>query len=140
MNRGRPFEPGNKLSRGRPRGSRNKRTLILQQRLDESSLALVDKSIDLALQGNVSLLRMLVGGTLSRLSDSAVKIGRVPMNTLAELSQAHSAILNKLLAGEITPAEALQLSALLDSQRRFIESKELETRLRAIEQLLLPPK
>ena len=31
--RGRPFAPGNKLGRGRPRGSRNKATLVFQKML-----------------------------------------------------------------------------------------------------------
>jgi hypothetical protein len=35
MTRGRPFEPGNKFGRGRPKGSRNKRTAEAQALFDE---------------------------------------------------------------------------------------------------------
>jgi hypothetical protein len=59
MKRGRPFEPGNKLGRGRPPGSRNKKTLIIQEILDEYSPAVIRKTLAKALQGEVSLLRML---------------------------------------------------------------------------------
>jgi len=52
--RGRPFEPGNKLGRGRPRGSRNKTTLVAGELLHSYALALMRKAIALALQGDIA--------------------------------------------------------------------------------------
>src|SRR2546425_12528939 len=43
MKRGRPFEPGNKLGRGRPPGSRNKKTLIIQEILAKEDRRLREK-------------------------------------------------------------------------------------------------
>ena len=60
MRRGRPFEPGNKFGRGRPRGSRNKTTRILEELLDEHAPALLRKTLVMALQGQVPLLRKLM--------------------------------------------------------------------------------
>ena len=136
MKRGRPFEPGNKFGRGRPSGSRNKRTLILQELLDEHAPALMRKSLVLALQGDVQLLRMFVELKLPRPQDSPVKIGRLPMGTIDDLLQAHQTVMNKLASGEITPIEAGQIDALLTTRRQLIEAQDLATRIRAIEQLL----
>ena len=66
VKRGRPFEPGNKFGRGRPRGSRNKKAIELQQLLDEYLPALMRKAIAMALQGDVSLLRMLLDRKLPK--------------------------------------------------------------------------
>jgi hypothetical protein len=41
--RGRPFEAGNKPGRGRPPGSRNLKTLLIEELLDENSESLLHK-------------------------------------------------------------------------------------------------
>jgi hypothetical protein len=97
MKRGRPFEPGNKFGRGRPKGSRSKKTLILRQILDEFAPVLMHKCVRLALEGDVSLLRLLLGSKLPRPSDSVVKIGRLPTDTPEDLVQAHSVVVHLLL-------------------------------------------
>lgn len=66
MNRGRPFGPGNQFGRGRPRGSRNKRSLIVKQLLDQHSEAIIHKSLVLALHGDGPLLRTLLSYILPR--------------------------------------------------------------------------
>ena len=135
MKRGRPFEPSNKFGRGRPKGSRNKRTLLLQELLDEHAPALMRKCLVMALQGDGPLLRLLLGTKLPRPLDAAVKIGRLPLNTTDELSHAHRTVLNKLTSGLITPTQAQQIDALLESHRRFLETENLAKRLQSLEDL-----
>ena len=135
MKRGRPFEPGNKFGRGRPLGSRNRKTLLLQELLDEHAPALLRKSMVMALQGEVRLLRMLVELKLARPQDSPVKIGRLPMGTIDELLQAHQIVMNKLASGKITPVQAGQIDELLATRRQLIETQDLSTRVRALEQV-----
>ena len=58
--RGRPFEPGqsgNPL--GRPKGSRNKTTLLAESLLDDQSEPIIRKVIEKALQGDFSRLAHL---------------------------------------------------------------------------------
>ena len=43
--RGRPFEAGNKFGRGRPLGSRNKKTRLIEELLDENSESLLHKAL-----------------------------------------------------------------------------------------------
>jgi hypothetical protein len=60
MKRGRPFEAGNEFGRGRPPGSRNQKTLVLQELLEEHAPALMRKALVMAMQGNVPLLKTLL--------------------------------------------------------------------------------
>ena len=134
MKRGRPFEPGNKFGRGRPPGSRNKKTLVIQEILDEYSPAIIRKTLTMALQGDVPLLKMLTQNRLPRQGDSPVRIGRLPTGTIKELIEAQELVMKKLSSGSITPSQAAQIDALLDSRRRLLETQELAERISALEQ------
>ena|ERR1041385_1489157 len=56
--RGRPFLPGNKFGRGRPKGSRNREKSPGQHLLDEWTPHLVRKLISMAMQGSLSAMRL----------------------------------------------------------------------------------
>ena len=56
--RGRPFEPGNTLGRGRPKGSRNKSKSPGQDLFDEYGEHLIRKIISLGLMGDTNALRI----------------------------------------------------------------------------------
>jgi len=137
-NLGRPFEPGNKFGRGRPRGSRNKKSLLAQQLLDNHGAALVRKAVLEAIKGNVPMLRMLLGYILPRHTDQPVKTGPLPMGTAAEISQSSQALLQQVASGKITPSQAHDIFALLEAQRKIIETQDFDARLRAVERRLAP--
>ena len=58
--RGRPFEPGNQMGRGRPAGSRNQNRLRAEDLLLEHADALIRKCVVMALQGDRVALRLCV--------------------------------------------------------------------------------
>jgi hypothetical protein len=133
--RGRPFKSGNKLGRGRPRGSRNKKTVLIEELLAENSHSLLSKALKLAQQGNVPMLRLLLDRVLPRPKEAAVKIGPLPMGTPEELLQAQAKVMQELGLGQLTLNEAEQIFSLIESGRRLLETHNLEDRVRAIEQL-----
>jgi hypothetical protein len=135
MKRGRPFESGNKLSRGRPRGSRNKRNARGQQLLDEHQEAIIRKCLVQALKGDIPLLRTFLPYILRRPDDLPVQTGPLRIGNAEELSKTSEKILMKAASGKISLGEAQAVSALLETRRRILETQELETRLRALEQL-----
>jgi len=58
--RGRPFEPGRSgKPNGRPKGSRNKTTLVLEALLDGQSEAIIRKLLEKATDGDTIALRLL---------------------------------------------------------------------------------
>ena len=132
MSRGRPFPPGNKYSRGRPPGSRNKRTLG-QQLLNEYEEPVIRKALSLALQGNEDVLVALLPYVAARRKDSPVKTGQLRTRSIAELSQTLEAVFKKVSSGQLTLSEAAEIASLLDGRRRIMETQEMDLRLRTLE-------
>jgi hypothetical protein len=140
VKRGRPFEPGNKLGRGRPRGSRNKKNLVaqqVQQMLESNAEALVRKAMLAALKGDIPMLRTLLGHLLPRHREPPVKIGSVSTGTAEGLAQTSEAVLKKVASGQIGPKDANDIFAILEAHRKIIETRDLDARMRAIEQRVL---
>ena len=135
MKRGRPFEPGNQLSRGRPRGSRNKRNWRSQQLLEEHGEAIVHKALVLALQGDAPLLRTFLAYLLRRPEDRPVETGPLQIGNVEELSKTLENVLIKVASGKLNLGQAQGVATLLEGRRRVLETEELEKRVRALEQL-----
>ena len=121
--RGRPFEAGNKFGQGRPIGSRNKNTLLIEELLDQNSESLLHKALNLAREGNIPMLRLLLDRVLPRPKDGAVSIGLLPMATTEDLLQAQESALQELALGQITPHQAAQIFSLIEARRRVLEAE-----------------
>ena len=134
------FQPGNKFGRGRPRGSRNKATLVKENLLDQYAEPLQRRAIAEALKGDMPMLRTLLAYLLPRAKELPVKIDPLPTDTIEQLGQSSNTILQKVASGKLTATRALQLSALLEERRRVLETEEHEARLRALEELFKLPK
>ena len=132
MTRGRPFEPGNKFGRGRPKGSPNKKTQEAQKLFEDNSPAIMALAINKCREDR-QMLRMLASHLVPRQKDSPVKIGRLPMTTLEDLNRASEVVLNKATSGKISLAEALDITTMIESRRRVLEAQDLERRLSALE-------
>ena len=89
----------------------------------------------MALQGDVSLLRLFVDRQLPRPSDAPVKIGRLPTRTIEDLTMAHQMVVNEVTSGNLNPAQGVQIDALLETSRKVIETEDVVKRLHALEQL-----
>jgi hypothetical protein len=132
-NKGRPFETGNQSGRGRPRGSRNKRSLAALQLLDSHAKSVVGKALVEAMKGDIQMLRTLLGHVLPRRRDAPVKTGPLPVHTAEELAQSSEAVFQRVVSGQITLPEALALTDMIERRRRVMETRDLEARLRAVE-------
>jgi hypothetical protein len=132
--KGRPFAPGNKFGRGRPRGSRNKRSLLGQELLDSHGEAIVGRALVVAGKGDVAMLRALLPYIVSRRRDAPVKTGPLPVHTAEELAQSSEAVIQGAASGQITLQQAQALAALIEGRRRVMETRDLEARLRALEE------
>ena len=67
IGRGRPFELGNTYGQGRPPGSRNKKSVLLQKKLLENADQIVGVLIDRAFQGDRFALTLCIERLIPRL-------------------------------------------------------------------------
>ena len=130
--RGRPFQPGNKAGRGRPRGSRNKATLMAQALLDAHSEALIKKCLHMALTGDAAAMRLYIERLLPR-RELPVSVAPMRGGTAAQIAQTLDVLLKNVSSGQLTPTEAQTLASILEHRRRAIETEEHEARLRTLE-------
>jgi hypothetical protein len=125
-----PGQSGNPS--GKPRGARHRATVAAEQLLAGEAKALTRKAIELALQGDTTALRLCLD-RVAPVRKGTVRIALPEVNTPADLVAALGAIGEAVARGELTPDEGQSVAAILEGQRRAIETTELETRLARLE-------
>ena len=131
--RGRPFPPGNHFGKGRPKGSRNKKTLLAQEILDSRGEAVLSRAFDMAEKGDSQLIRTLLP-YIMKSKETTPRLAPLPMGTTSELVQSSESVLNKVALGEISMDDAAKLLAMLEQRRKILEAESFERRLRTLEQ------
>jgi hypothetical protein len=131
--RGKPFAPGNKCGRGRPPGSRNKKTAAARDLLEKYSEPVVRKVIQMALGGDTKALQLCLDRVVPVLRDPPVKLGSLPTSTAAELSKSSEKVVQSVASGKLPPGQGLVLSELLDKRRRAIETQDQDERIQKLE-------
>ena len=133
MTRGRPFEPGNKLGRGRPRGSKNKSTSVSRRLLEEHEKLLIGKNIAEALKGNTKCLLWCLT-ELSRGTPRVTKLKLGPIKNIDDILKAFTVVLSALANNKCTDARSQALCAMLAEMAKMIDAKDLP-RLEELEAL-----
>ena len=129
--RGRPFEKGNP---GRPRGSRNKMTVALEQLLEGKAEAVVAKVVEEALQGKPMAMRLVFERLMgSRHERPLPDLHLPPIRSAADGAVALAAIFAAVGSGKITPGEGVALMQIVDSALRAFSASDFDQRLRALE-------
>jgi hypothetical protein len=136
--RGKPFQPGNKFGRGRPRGSRNKIAMAAQELINSHSLPVVRKALILALEegkpaGQIAVLLAILNRIVPVLKEAPVNIGSLPTGTISQVSKSFEALVKKATSGKLTITEAHGIADLLEGRRKVIETEDLALRLAALE-------
>jgi hypothetical protein len=134
--RGRPFAKGNG---GRKSGSKNRATQIAAALLAGEEEKLVRKGIEIAMAGDASMLKFLLGRILPR--ERIIKIDLPhtiygdddPVEALAE-------IIRSVGEGKISPSEGAALATMMESYRRASEYSELTRRMDELEAQLKEPR
>jgi hypothetical protein len=136
IGKGRPpietrFKSGNP---GRPKGSRNRATLLAEELLDGEAEEIIRKVIKKAKQGDVTCLRLCLDRLVPPRRDRPVHFAIPALNSANDSSKAMAAITAAVASGELTPTEAAELSSVVEAYVRAIETSEIERRLRILEQ------
>src|SRR5579883_3477478 len=115
-----PFQPGHSGNpAGRPRGSRNKATIIAEQMLGDSAGEVTSAAIARALGGDGAALRACLDRVAPRLRHRPLDFDMPSLVTLADAPPAINAIAQGLAHGELDRDEA---AALLRIVRAFMQA------------------
>jgi hypothetical protein len=118
---------------GKPKGRLNKITLAVQFLLDEEGEKLTRKAIDLALEGDLTALRLCLDRICPPKKSRPITIELPESKTAEGVAEAQAAVVQAVGEGEITPQEGQILSNILESRRKSIETLEHEQRLGELE-------
>ncbi len=135
--RGRPFPKGQSGNPyGRPKGSRNKATLAVQALFDGEAETIGRKAIELAKEGDITAIRLVLERILPARKDSPVNLSIPSITKSEDAVLAVSSIMQSVTNGDITPREGQVLSGIVDSLRKAIETTELEKKLDNLQSIL----
>jgi Family of unknown function (DUF5681) len=129
--RGRPFKLGNP---GRPPGSKNKVTQIVEQLAEGQAEQVVQKVLEQALAGDVASQRMILDRVYPPRKGQPVSVAMPPINTSQDLFAALASIWTAIGDGRLTPDEASALSVVVDRSIQAIELHGIIKRIAALEE------
>ena len=98
---------------GRPRGSRNKTTLLKDYLAEQEGEQLVRLVVDLALKGDKQALNLCFGRLVPRCTERSIELDLGPTGDLPQVNAATSKILDAVGDGSITPSEGEKLINIL---------------------------
>jgi len=124
------FSSGNS---GRPKGSRNKASLAIESLLQGQAEALTQTAVAKALESDSVALRLCMDRIAPPPKDAAVNFYMPSMNNALDATEAAGSVLKAVSEGELTPIEATRVMGLIDSYRRTLELKDIETGITALE-------
>jgi hypothetical protein len=130
--RGRPFELGNKIGRGRPPGSRNKRTKFAEQ-MDEHGPAIIKQCQVMALEKDPIAMRICMERLVPPCKAAHHRFRLPRGNTPADLVKAVSTINQQVAQGKLSAQDGEAMARTVEMQRRAIETEDFERRLQVQE-------
>ena len=120
---------------GRPAGSRNSATLACESLLEGQAEALTQKAVDMALAGDTVALKICIDRFFPPRKDRPVTFPLPPINTARDAADVMSSIMNAVAAGQLTPADAAELSKVVACTVKSFEAAEFADSLARIDQL-----
>jgi Family of unknown function (DUF5681) len=134
--RGRPFPKGRSGNpSGKPRGARNRLTILAESILDGEGEALLRKCIESALAGEPTALRLCIERIIPPRRDRPIRFRLPPLHSAQDAPAAMNAVALAVAAGNLTPIEATGMTKLIEGFVRATEAYQLEQRVRALEEL-----
>ena len=137
--RGRPFEPGNKMGKGRPKGSRNKRATQAQQILDQYTEPLMRKCVAKAMEGDMRAIGLCIERILPAMREPGVRLRMPKLENVKDHDLAQQRIVGNVANGNITPSEGEKIHTMIQNQRNNVQDREFDARIAEVEKNV-PPK
>jgi len=115
---------------GKKPGTHNKRT-VLAKFLEPHAENLINKAVELALEGDVNALKLCVDRLLPRITSQPVEfdMSEFDIENIDNLSVIGKKIISAIYIGSISPEEGQRLMNILDNQRKLIEHVDMSRKL-----------
>lgn len=128
------FQPGQSGNpNGRPRGSRNRVTMLAETLVDDAAEEVVGRVIEFAKQGDPASCRLLMDRILPVRKERPTPFTLPAIGSVHDLPLAFAAITAAVAEGEITLSEAAEASRLLENYAKAVEMTDLAARIEALE-------
>ena len=118
---------------GRPPGSRNHATLLMESLLEGEAEQLTRKAIELALAGDITALRLCLERLMPPRKDRPIHLILPPVENVHQISLAMAKVFAAISEGEITPTEAEVVSNILATHKNVLVAQDYERRLEDLE-------
>jgi hypothetical protein len=128
------FEAGGPGGPGRPAGSRNAATLLLDKLAEGEGEALLKQVMDAAKRGDMRAADLVLSRIWPVRKGRPIALTLPAIQSAADVVAAVGAVADAVGAGDITPDEGQAVAAILEAKRKAIETVELESRVAALEQ------
>ena len=121
---------------GRPPGSRNHATLLMESLLEGEAEQLTRKAIELALAGDITALRLCLERLIPPRKDRPIHLLLPPIENVQQISLAMARVAAAIGEGEITPTEGEVVSNILLAHKTVLVTADLERRMDEFERRL----
>ena len=128
--RGRPFKDGNT---GRPPGSKNKTTKMLEELVEGEAPKLTRKLLELALGGDVRCLHYCLDRLLPKRRGRPLDLQLPKITGVHDVATAMAAISEGVSSGNVTAEEASHLAHFFKSSTDAIIANDFAVRLQKVE-------
>jgi hypothetical protein len=109
-------------------------TVFAEKLMADDAEGVVRKVIEVAKAGDMTAARLILDRIAPVRRGRPVVFDLPSVGTAADGVAALGAVVLSVASGDLTPEEATAVATVIDIKRRAIETAELETRLRAIEE------
>jgi Family of unknown function (DUF5681) len=118
---------------GRPPGSRNRATSVVQNLLEDAAENIAKRAAKLAEDGNVAAIRICMNRLSPVGQHNPVAFELPSIHSAQDCLRATSAILTGIASGDIAPSAAMQIARVIDVHLRAISTNDLEARMTKLE-------
>src|SRR3974390_1690964 len=117
---------------GRPKGSLNKATVAIREKLEMWSAEITERLIQDALAGKPYAMKICTD-RLMPVKETRVAIELPKVETSADAAKANAQVIEMAAEGALSLEEAKGVLGLLEHQRKVLETEELEKRVLELE-------
>lgn len=120
---------------GRPPGSRNRASVLIEQLLDAEVEQLIQKVLERASAGDTHALLYCLNRAAPPRKERTINLRLPPLETAQQISSAISAVVEAVGAGQITPGEGETLTHMLAVKAKLAQA-DIERRVEHLEQVV----